>query len=150
MDIGVIFGQMLVLLAMMALGYFSYKKSWVTDDTAGHLSKLVVNIFNPILVVNGVLGQNSADAGADVVWNILFMVLYFVILLVVGFLLPALLRPEKSHKNIYRLMTIFSNVGFMGIPVIKSILGDEAMIYVAFYILGYNIMLYTVGMFLAQ
>lgn len=150
MNIGIIFGQMLVLLAMMAVGFFCYKKSWVSDETAGHLSKLVVNVFNPILVVNGVLGQNSADAGNGVAWNIMFIVAYFILLMVVGSFLPALLRPQAKHRSIYRLMTIFSNVGFMGIPVIKSIFGDGAMIYVAFYILGYNIMLYTVGMFLAQ
>lgn len=150
MNVGIIFGQMLVLLAMMAVGFFCYKKSWVSDETAGHLSKLVVNVFNPILVVNGVLGQNSADAGSGVAWNVMFIVVYFVLLMVVGSFLPALLRPQAGHKSIYRLMTIFSNVGFMGIPVIKSIFGDGAMIYVAFYILGYNIMLYTVGMFLAQ
>lgn len=150
MNIGIIFGQMLVLLAMMAVGFFCYKKSWVSDETAGHLSKLVVNVFNPILVVNGVLGQNSADAGNDVAWNIIFIVLYFIILMLVGSFLPALLRPQDKHKSVYRLMTIFSNVGFMGIPVIKSIFGDGAMIYVAFYILGYNIMLYTVGMFYSQ
>lgn len=150
MNIGVIFGQMLVLLAMMAVGYFCYKKSWVSDATAGTLSKIVVNIFNPILVVNGVLGQNSAAAGNNLVWNVLFMVIYFSLLMVVGFLLPELLRPTEGCKNVYRLMTIFSNVGFMGIPVIKSIFGDGAMIYVAFYILGYNIMIYTVGLFLAQ
>ncbi len=150
MNIGIIFGQMLVLLAMMAVGYFCYKKSWVSDETAGHLSKLVVNVFNPILVVNGVLGQNSADAGNGVAWNIMFIVVYFILLMVVGTFLPVIVRPEAKHKNIYRLMTIFSNVGFMGIPVIKSIFGDGAMIYVAFYILGYNAMLYTVGMFFAQ
>ena len=150
MNIGVIFGQMLVLLAMMAIGFFCYKKSWVSDGTAGHLSKMVVNIFNPILVVNGVLGQNSAAAGNNVAWNILFVGIYFALLMVVGFLLPAILRPAEGQKNVYRLMTIFSNVGFMGIPVIKSIFGDGAMIYVAFYILGYNIMIYTVGLYFAQ
>lgn len=150
MNVGIIFGQMLVLLAMMAVGFFCYKKGWVTDETAGHLSKLVVNVFNPILVVNGVLGQNGAEAGNGVAWNIMFIVVYFVILMVVGFVLPELLRPTAKHKSIYRLMTIFSNVGFMGIPVIKSIFGDGAMIYVAFYILGYNIMLYTFGMYFSQ
>ena len=110
MNIGIIFGQMLVLLAMMAVGFFCYKKSWVTDETAGHLSKLVVNVFNPILVINGVLGQTSADAGSNVAWNILFMLIYFALLMVVGFILPVLLRPDKKHKSIYRLMTIFSNV----------------------------------------
>ena len=150
MNIGVIFGQMLVLLAMMAVGFFCYKRNWVSDGTAGHLSKMVVNIFNPILVVNGVLGQNSADAGNNVAWNLLFVVIYFSLLMVVGFVLPEILRPSEGNKSVYRLMTIFSNVGFMGIPVIKSIFGDGAMIYVAFYILGYNIMIYTVGLFLAQ
>lgn len=150
MNVGIIFGQMLVLLAMMAVGFFCYKKNWVSDETAGHLSKLVVNVFNPILVVNGVLGQNSTDAGNNVAWNVVLIVVYFALLMIVGLLLPLLLRPDEKHKSIYRLMTIFSNVGFMGIPVIKSIFGDGAMIYVAFYILGYNIMLYTVGMFLAQ
>ena len=150
MNIGIIFGQMLVLLAMMAVGFFSYKKSWVSDETAGHLSKLVVNVFNPILVINGVLGQNSAEAGNGVAWNLLFIVIYFVLLMMVGFALPVLLRPNARHKSIYRLMTIFSNVGFMGIPVIKSIFGDGAMIYVAFYILGYNIMLYTFGIYFSQ
>ena len=66
MRIGIAFGQMLVLLAMMAVGFFCYKKGWMTEESAGHLSKLVVNVFNPVLVVNGVLGQSSADAGNGV------------------------------------------------------------------------------------
>ena len=140
---------MLVLLAMMAVGFFCYKKSWVSDETAGHLSKLVVNVFNPILVINGVLGQSSAEAGNRVAWNLMFIVIYFVLLMVIGFLMPLVLRPQEKHISVYRLMTIFSNVGFMGIPVIKSIFGDSTMIYVAFYILAYNLMLYTVGMFLS-
>ena len=150
MSIGIVFGQMLVLLAMMAVGFFCYKKSWVTDETAGHLSKLVVNVFNPVLVVNGVLGQNGAQAGNEVMWNIVFIVAYFILLMIIGYVIPAILRPAARQKSIYRLMTIFSNVGFMGIPVIKSIFGNEAMIYVAFYILAYNIMLYTCGMHLSQ
>lgn len=150
MSIGIIFGQMLVLLAMMAVGFFCYKKGWITDETSGHLSKLVVNVFNPILVVNGVLGQNAAGAGNSVAWNIIFIIAYFVLLLLAGYVMPFILRPSDKLKSVYRLMTIFSNVGFMGIPVIKSIFGNEAMIYVAFYILAYNMMLYTCGMYLAQ
>lgn len=150
MNIGVVFGQMLVLLAMMAVGYWCYQKKWITEESSGHFSKLVVNVFNPILVVNGVLGQQNTAEGNGIGWNIVFIVLYFVILLILGVLMPLILRPNVVYKNIYRLMTIFSNVGFMGIPVIRSIFGNGAMIYVAFYILAYNIMLYTCGMHLAK
>lgn len=149
MSMGIVFGQMLVLLAMMAVGFFCYKKEWMTEESSGHLSKLVVNVFNPVLVVNGVLGQNSADAGNGVTWNIIFIVGYFIFLMLFSYVIPVILRPEVRLKSMYRLMTIFGNIGFMGIPVIKSIFGNEAMIYVAFYILGYNIMLYTCGVHLS-
>ena len=150
MRIGIVFGQMLVLLAMMAVGFFCYKKGWMTEESAGHLSRLVVNVFNPVLVVNGVLGQSSADAGNGVTWNIIFIVGYFIFLMLFSYVISVILRPETRLKSIYRLMTIFGNIGFMGIPVIKSIFGYEAMIYVAFYILGYNIMLYTCGVHLSM
>ena len=150
MNIGVVFGQMLVLLAMMAVGFWCYKKNWITDESSGQLSKLVVNVFNPVLVVNGVLGQSRSNAGAGIGWNIVFIIGYFVILVVLGFFMPMLLHVDAGKKSIYRLMTVFSNVGFMGIPVIRSIFGNSAMIYVAFYILAYNIMLYTYGMYLAK
>ena len=44
MDIGIIFGQMLVLLAMMLLGAFVYKKNWIGKEGEGNISKLVVNV----------------------------------------------------------------------------------------------------------
>lgn len=150
MNIGVIFGQMLVLLAMMLIGYFVYRKRWIDDSSAASLSKLVVNVFNPILVLNGVLGESSTDAGSRIRENLFLVILYFGIVLVTGVILPLVLRPEKGLKSIYQLMTVFSNIGFMGIPVIKSIYGNEAVIYVAFYILVYNILLYTLGIFLSK
>ena len=150
MNTGVVFGQMLVLLAMMAIGFWCYKKKWITEETSGQLSKLVINVFNPVLVVNGVLGQHSSAAGDNIGFNIGFIILYFVILCIAGVLMLLILKPQEGQRNIYRLMTVFSNVGFMGIPVIRSIFGNEAMIYVAFYILAYNIMIYTYGMYLAR
>ena len=149
MNVGIIFGQMLVLFAMMATGYFCYKKGWISEESSGHFSKLVVNVFNPVLVVNGVLGQSAAKASNGIVWNLIFIIFYFVLLTCISYFVPLLLRVQTGQKNIYRLMTIFGNIGFMGIPVLRSIFGESAMIYVAFYILGYNIMLYTVGVHLS-
>lgn len=150
MNVFVIFGQMFVLFAMMMIGYFTYRGKWVNDDTSARLSKLVVNVFNPVLVVNGVLGQNDSADSQKVISNLVLIILYFAILIVLSFIISFLLRPEKKTKSIYQLMTIFSNLGFMGIPVIKSIYGNEAVIYVAFYILAYNLLVYTYGMALTK
>lgn len=150
MDIGIIFGQMLVLLTMMLTGSFVYKKKWLGEEGTANISKLVVNVFNPLLVIGGVLGDTDAISNDKIIGNLQLVVLYYLIAVVFGFLLAWVLRPPKNLKSIYILMATFSNLGFMGIPVAKSLYGSEGVVYVSFYILLYNVIVYTYGMALAR
>lgn len=150
MNIGIIFGQMLVLLAMMLTGTFVYKKKWLGEEGCANISKLVVNVFNPLLVIGGVLGDTDAISRDKIIGNVQLVILYYVIAVVFGILLAWVLHPPKNLKSIYILMATFSNLGFMGIPVAKSLYGSEGVVYVSFYILLYNVIVYTYGMALAR
>ncbi len=146
----VVFQQMLVLFAMMAVGYVVYKKQWVDEYSSISISRLVVNVFNPLLVINGVIGKEQNADTSLVAENFKFIILYFIIIIVVGYISNIIIPVKKEEKNLYQLMFTFSNVGFMGIPVISSILGKGCIIYITFYILVYNFLLYTYGVRLAQ
>lgn len=149
MDIFVVLQQMLVLLVMMLLGYGAFRLSWLDDNACGKISKIVINILNPCMLINGVLGK-EADLEPHMLWQTLLLaVIYFGGLILLSRPVAALLRVQKGYRNIYRLMLIFSNVGFMGIPVISGIYGKESVILIAFYMLGYNLLLYTYGIYLA-
>lgn len=152
MDIIIIFQRMLMLLAMMGLGYLAYKKEWLDDYSYKKLSVIVVNIFNPALVINGALSAISSG-GADmsvIKENFMFIVIYFSLNIILSYPIAIALSKNDNQKNVFRLMTIFSNVGFMGIPVMSSIYGEGCIIYITFYILAYNVILYTLGTFIAQ
>ena len=152
MSIFVIIQRMLMLLAMMALGYISYKKDWLDDHSYQKLSQLVVNLFNPILIINGAVTANSSG-GADmnlIKENLVFVAIYFVVNIIISYPVGMLFGKGSKNVNVFQLMTIFSNVGFMGIPVLSSIYGEGCIIYTTFYILAYNLCLYTVGTVLAQ
>ncbi len=150
MDIMIIFGQMLVLLGMMLTGTFVYKKKWLSEEGSSNLSKIVVNICNPALVIAAVLGDTDMINQEKITANLQLVLLYYVIAIVFGLVLAWVLHPPKSLKSIYRLMATFSNLGFMGIPVARSLYGAEGVVYVAFYILLYNLIVYTYGMALAR
>ena len=150
MDIQIILQQMLMLFAMMVTGYFIWKKEWFDENAYLKLSKVVVNILNPLLVVNGVLGKDSGGDLSLLLQNLGFVVFFYLLLAIASFALAGALRPPKAQRRLYRLMAIFPNVGFMGIPVITSIYGAECMIYIVFYMLGYNLLLYTYGLSLAK
>ncbi len=150
MEIQVILQQMLMLFAMMVTGYVIWKIEWFDENAYQRLSKVVVNILNPILVVNGVIGKDSGGDASLLLENLGFVAFFYLLLTAVSFVLVWALRPPMAQRRLYRLMAIFPNVGFMGIPVITSIYGSECMIYIVFYMLGYNLLLYTYGLFLAK
>ena len=64
----IIFQKLLVLFGFMLIGYLSYKKKWISDDTSLQISGLIVNIFNPALIISGVIG--SVGNGN---WNLVIM-----------------------------------------------------------------------------
>ena len=146
----IILQQMLVLFGMMLVGYFCYKINWIDDHTYGKLSKIVVNILNPLLVIDGVLGKNTGEDLNKLAINFGMMILYFIFLIIISIPVVKILRTEKKNLELYRLMMIFSNVGFMGIPVISALYGSGVIIYIVFYMLGYNFLLYTYCIILAR
>lgn len=150
MDALIILQQMLVLFSMMIVGFFCYKKDWIDDHSYSKMSKIVVNIMNPLLVIDGVLSKDNDGDWHKLLLNLLMVVIYFTILVIISIPIVKILRPEKEIVGLYRLMFIFSNVGFMGIPVISALYGPSVIIYIIFYMQGYNFLLYTYGIILAR
>lgn len=150
MNVFVVLQQMLVLFAMMMLGYMSYKCKWIDDSACGQISKICVNILNPCIIIHGVVGKESNLAGNVITQNLILVTIYFVLLIVLSIPIVRLLRVEKDNRSIYELMIIFSNVGFMGIPVLSSVFGQDCVVLIAFYMLGYNMVLYTYGIYLSS
>ena len=53
MTIFTVFFQMLSLLIMIGTGFFAAKKGMLDEHTNGQMSKMIVNIFNPLLILSG-------------------------------------------------------------------------------------------------
>lgn len=69
----------------------------------------------------------------------------FLFFIAAGKLLSPLFDRDKSQRKIFQLMFVFSNLSFIGIPVISSILGAEYVVYVMVFMQVYTLFLYTYG-----
>lgn len=146
----IVFQQMLVLFTMILIGYFCHQKDIITDSVYPKLSYLVVNIFNPFLVISGITDQ-SVDKSMDLVLqNICLVFFLFAFLIVISPFLTRIMRLPKQDRPLYGLMSIFSNLGFIGLPLVTAIYGKGAAIYVSFYMLMYNVLIYTYGIYVAS
>lgn len=136
--------QMVVLFLLMGIGFYCYKKGMITDESSKKLSAIVVNIANPAMVLTGCMGDSKIK-GQELLQVAFIIVLIYVVLLGLARVVPHILRVPEKSVGTYGAMTVFSNIGFMGFPVISALYGREALLYASLFTIPYNVLIYTYG-----
>ncbi len=140
----VILQQMLVLFLVMLIGFLGERKGILDDITSKKISWIVVNIANPAMILSSLSGENRIPS-QELVVTAMISIGMFLCLMGLAVVLPNILKAKRSQYGVYRVMTVFSNIGFMGFPIISALYGKEALLYVSLFILPYNILIYTYG-----
>lgn len=142
--------QMFVLFIYMMVGFGSSKKGVMDAEFGKKLSWVVVNVANPAMTVSAVVNGEGNIRGSDLLLTAGLAVIILGGTILVGQILPILLRVEKKRRNAYKLLGAFNNIGFMGFPVIAAVYGVEALLYGAIFTMLFNVLIYTYGIQAAQ
>lgn len=139
--------QMIVLFLVMLVGLLAYKKDYINDNASKKLSSIVVNIANPALILSSILGMDNTVTGQDLLITMILAVAVFASLLVLAIFVPRVFGVDRSAYGAYRVMTVFSNIGFMGFPIISAVYGNSALLYGTLFLIPYNVLIYTYGVY---
>ena len=140
-----VLAEMLVILFAIAAGYGANRLGYLGGETDQKLSKLILNITMPAMIVAAVItGEELPEI--SVILSILevgvaFYVLEFAFVLTV----PTLLPGTAGQKGVYRYTLAFPNVGFIGYPVAVALYGEGALFYAAILALPFNLLSYSLG-----
>lgn len=137
--------QMIVLFILMVIGYYCRRTNMFNPETSNKLSAIVVNIANPALILSGSINRTEVVKVSDLTMTLGIAVLLFAGLILAALVLVPVLRVPKKDKGVYKTMTIFSNIGFMGFPIINAIYGSNALLYASIFLIPYNLLIYTYG-----
>ncbi len=148
MDNSVILTQMIELFLMIGLGFLLFRTGLLDVDFNQKLTKVLLYVTVPALILSSVLQQTERLAGAQVatVFAIGFG-LYFVFPLL-AVVIVKLLRLPKADQGLYMYMLVYGNVGFMGFPVIDALYGSTAVFYTAIINILFNLSCFSVGLIL--
>ena len=137
--------QMIVLFILMILGYYMRRKEIISDETCRSLSWIVVNIANPAMILSGSVNSEQGIEGSELIMTMMLAIGIFAGLILVSLIVPLVLRVPRRSVGAYRVMMIFSNIGFMGFPVISALYGTEALLYASVFLIPFNLLIYTYG-----
>lgn len=142
--------QMFVLFLLMMVGVACRKTGLMDDRISKGMSGMVVNFASPAFLITA--GMNSDDVVPNklLIQCIIACVLVYAAIILIAIALPHILRIKKSSFGTYRVLTIFSNIGFMGFPIISATYGSVGLIYAAFFNFAFNLLIYTYGIQVMQ
>ena len=141
----VLLQQMGILFVYMMSGYVACKKEYFDQEFGKKLSWLVVNVANPMLAISAVVNNEEQIAKKDFYVTVLLAICFYAFFLILAQILPRLIGVQKSDIGVYKMMTTFNNIGFMGFPVIAAAYGNGALIYAVPFSIMFNILCYTWG-----
>lgn len=136
---------MLIMIIIIAIGYGVYKKGFIGEDGARNISFLVLNITNPAFVISSAFSEDVSITHEEIVFALIITVVFYVVLLAFGHLLPYIIGAKKSDRVSYTMLCIYSNVGFIGLPVTAAVLGGNAMMYATMFNIIYTLLFYSHG-----
>ncbi len=145
MSIIVVQKQMLIIFALILIGVYLFKKKHLSNASAKDLSWLIVNITNPITLLCAALKEEEKVSPHEVGIAFLVFFVMYALLILSAYLIPMILHVKRSERYAYRMMAIFGNVGFIGIPFANAVLGPKSLIFVSICGLAFNAVFYTYG-----
>ncbi len=139
----VLFISVATLFCYMLPGFILKKTKLADDHFAKNLSLQVLYVAQVCLLMHGFLIEFDRKVFIGIMKT---LILAFAVHTMFYFLSKCFFRkqPDK-RRRVLQFGIIFSNAGYMGIPVISSCLGDQYAIYATVYIVAFNTFSFTLG-----
>jgi predicted permease len=142
----IVLNQVMILFIILIIGFASGKFKILDSTATRKLSELLLNVCSPMLVFNSFLIEFSSERLINILWIVgagggMFLIsILLANLIYKGF--------DETIKPVIISTAIFSNCGYMGLPLMKALFGEEGVFYGSFYIVLFNIALWSYGFIL--
>ena len=139
----IVFNQMVSLFLLMLTGYLANRSGVIDKTFESKVSRFIVNISLPATILNAVTGSDMAH-DQEMLPIFVAAVSIFLVAHVVCHFIQKIIRWNPT----YELMLNYSNLGFMGIPIISTIYGGEYVLHVSIFMMTFNLSLFSYGVYL--
>ncbi len=136
--------QVGVLFALMSVGFFCNRHRLLNDVAIKGVTELLVLIVTPCVIIHSFIQQTfSPSLLGDLGWALAAAIFSHVVGSMIA--LFCLHDRDARREGVLRFAAIFSNAGFMGLPLEYAILGADGVFFGAMYVVVFNIACWTWG-----
>ena len=136
-------GQVITLFLMMIAGYCLGKTKLLPRSALPALTNVVLYLALPCMIIGGFEMEATAERVHGFLWVLAASVLVHGLNFAVAHF--GIRDPDDGRKRVLVDCAVFSNCGFMGYPLLASLMGDIGLFYGSAYNLIFTALLWTAG-----
>ncbi len=138
--------QVVILMILMLLGVIIAKTKMIGDTGIKNITDLVLTFVTPSVIIKSFIREFDVAVLKNLLFSFLIAILAHILFIVLGMVFVH--SKDKVAERVLRFGLIFSNCGFMSLPLQQALLGDEGVFYCSSYITIFQIFIWTYGVFL--
>ena len=132
-----------ILLVYMAVGFYCRKRGIIEKKMQGKLTDFVLRITLPCMIFNSFSMHITLDMlkQAALCLGVAFFICFAAWL---GGKVVYNMYP-KEKKSVLQYATLVNNAAFLGLPIVKAVLGEAGMFLASIFIIPNRIFMWTAG-----
>lgn len=137
----------LTLFLLLVCGYFCRKKEIIDTLASKRLSKLILSIGQPMLIIASLNKAEYSKENLSVAWQITLLgFALHTLIAILAYLLCRLIKRNFNKAKIFEFSLVFGNCAFIGFPILDSLLGEGIGSFMgSFYVISFHLFFWTWG-----
>lgn len=141
-----VFTQVVILFILIFIGFVLNKLKVLNEVGAKAITDIVLYIATPAVIIKSFIRDFSPQLLKNLGVGFVAGIVAHVIFITLSLLL--LRSRDISKQKVLQFGIIFSNCGYMSLPLLQAVLGDDGVFYGATYIAVFQIVIWSYGVFL--
>lgn len=135
--------QIFIMFIIILIGIICYKTKIVNPESNKTLSNIVLMLINPMVIFVSYQMDFEMRLFKGLIVSLILGIITFIISIIISIIL---IKKNKNYDTaIERFSAIYSNCGFIGIPLANGIFGKEGVFYITAYLTIFNLFVWTHG-----
>ena len=141
-----VFLQIAALFILMAIGFVFGKMKLIDSNAIRGISNLIIKASLPALILTSLQQPFSSELLDDSVQTLIVAAIFYVTILLISVFAVKMMRAPAAKRGTLAFSLGFSNAGFIGFPVITSILGTRALFLTSIHNIVFNLLAFSAGL----
>ncbi len=135
--------QVVIVFLLIAVGFTLKKAKKIDTHTSKQLTDLLLMVVTPCVLINSYQKEFKSELAFNLLTAAIFTIIIHIVMIVISTIIYRKEETKKYRINIFS--AVYSNCGFMAIPLLTAVLGEDGVFYGSAYLAFFNIFYWTHG-----